>query len=183
MRRLVKLSNSAYGAHPLHLLVLLAALALGGYTLHTVGLESLFNRSVWWQSIAVWFVVAIIAHDLILFPLYALADRLVSKPRFRADGLANRSGIPPTNYLRIPTLAAGLLFMLFWPGIIEQGSVSYHTATGLTQQPFLDRWLLITAVLYAVSAACYGIRVGFARGHSRSGDSQPSSAEDDSATG
>jgi len=30
---------------------------------------------VWWQSILVWFLGAVVLHDLVLFPLYALADR------------------------------------------------------------------------------------------------------------
>jgi len=40
-----------------------------------LGPQALWNPFVWWQSIAVWFLAAIIAHDLVLFPLYALADR------------------------------------------------------------------------------------------------------------
>lgn len=150
MRRLIAFSKSVYGAHPLHLLVLLASLALGAYAVYTLGLRQLFNPNVWWQSIIVWFAVAIIGHDLILFPLYTLADRLVPTP-------TRGHRIPATNYLRIPTLAAGLLLLLFFPGIIEQGATTYHNATGLTQQPFLSRWLVITAVLYALSALAYAI--------------------------
>ena len=52
-------------------------MALTAYTISVLGLDDLFNPKVWWQSIAVWFAVAVIAHDLILFPLYALADRLL----------------------------------------------------------------------------------------------------------
>ena len=62
-----------YGDHVLHLIVLVAALALGAYTISVLGVDQLFNPRVWWQSIAVWFAVAVIGHDLILFPLYALA--------------------------------------------------------------------------------------------------------------
>ena len=57
-----------YGANPLHLLALLAAFALAGYAVHDV------VAAGQWRGFAEWFVVAIIGHDLLLFPLYSLAD-------------------------------------------------------------------------------------------------------------
>ena len=66
--------------------------------------------------------------------------------------------MPITNYLRMPTLAAALLLLIFLPGIIEQGAPTYRAATGLTQTPYLSRWLLLTAAFYLVSAICYAIR-------------------------
>ena len=144
-----------YGESVLHLIVLLGALALVAYAISVLGVKNLFNPTVWWQSIAVWFAVAVIGHDLILFPLYALAERLLPKARARRGRPVNPRRVPLTNYLRIPTLAAGLTFLLFFPGIIQQGAFTYHAATGLTQAPFLDRWLLLTAGFYLVSAVCY----------------------------
>lgn len=152
-----------YGDRLFHLILVLAALALGAYTVVVLGVRNLFNPVVWWQSIAVWFVVAVIGHDLILFPLYALADRLL---RMRPAAPADRRGepqhpsthIPLTNYVRIPTLAAGLLLLLFLPGIIEQGAPTFRAATGLTQAPYLSRWLLLTAAFYLASALCYVAR-------------------------
>jgi hypothetical protein len=58
----------------------------------------------------------------------------------------------------MPTLATGLTFLLFFPGIIQQGAFTYHAATGLTQEPFLDRWLLLTAAFYLTSADCYVVK-------------------------
>ncbi len=52
---------------------------------------------------------------------------------------------------------------MFLPGIIEQGAPTYAAATGQTQEPFLGRWLLLTAAMFAVSAAAYGVRVALAR--------------------
>ena len=49
--------------------------------------------------------------------------------------------------------------MLFLPGIIEQGAPTYLAATGQTQQPFLGRWLLLTAALFATSAVVYTVRL------------------------
>lgn len=57
-----------YGANPLHLLALLAAFALAGYAVHAV------LAAGQWTGFAEWFAVAIIGHDLLLFPLYSLAD-------------------------------------------------------------------------------------------------------------
>jgi hypothetical protein len=146
-----------YGDHLLHLIVLLGALALGAHTISVLGFDQLFNPQVWWQSIAVWFAVAVIGHDLILFPLYALAERLLPKERRRAEVVDPRR-VPLTNYLRIPTLATGLTFALFLPGIIQQGAFTYTAATGLTQEPFLARWLLLVAGFYLVSAICYVVK-------------------------
>ena len=63
------------------------------------------------------------------------------------------------NYIRIPALGAGLTLLIFLPGIIEQGGPTYLAATGQTQQPFLGRWLLLTAAMFAVSAIGYGARL------------------------
>ena len=116
---------------------------------------------MWWQSILVWFVAAILLHDLVVFPFYALADRSLGAAWRAITGrLPERSPpVPPINYVRIPVMASSLLFLLFFPGIIRQGKGSYHRATGLTQAPFLDRWLLITAVLFTLSAVVYAVRL------------------------
>ena len=62
-----------YGANPLHLLALLAAFALAGYAVHAV------IAAGQWTGFAEWFAVAIIGHDLLLFPLYSLADLSVQQ--------------------------------------------------------------------------------------------------------
>ncbi len=161
MQSLIARCKRYYGSHPLHLLTLLASFALVGYVISVLGTKQLWNSRVWWQSILVWFVAAILLHDLVLFPFYALADRSLGAGwravTGRLPNLAPR--VPPVNYVRIPVMASGLLFLMFFPGIIEQGKGSYNRATGLTQAPFLDRWLLITAALFGVSAVAYGVRL------------------------
>jgi hypothetical protein len=199
MGALAQLAARLYGDRLFHLILVLAALALGAYTVLVLGVGNLFNPVVWWQSIAVWFVVAVIGHDLILFPLYALADRLLLLPRVRIPRAAaeDRRGeaqhtsrhISLTNYLRIPTLAAGLLLLLFLPGIIEQGAPTFRAATGLTQAHYLSRWLLLTAALYLASALCYVVRTllrhrGWANAgpESRPETAQPGPPDDDAAS-
>ena len=78
MRTLLARFRDFYGSHPLHLLTILAGFAVVGYVLAVFKPVTLWNPQVWWQSIAVWFTAAIIAHDLVLFPIYALADRILA---------------------------------------------------------------------------------------------------------
>ena len=75
----------------------------------------------------------------------------------------HRSAVPVVNHVRIPALAAGLTLLMFLPGIIEQGSRTYLAATGQTQEPFLGRWLWLTAALFGVSAVIYAVRLVRAR--------------------
>jgi hypothetical protein len=56
-------------------------------------------------------------------------------------------------------MASGLSLLVFLPGIIEQGAPTYMAATGQTQEPFLGRWLLLTAAVFAISAVVYAIRL------------------------
>jgi hypothetical protein len=149
-----------YGAHPLHLLTLVASFALVGYVISLLGTEQLWNPHVWWQSIVVWFVAAIILHDLVLFPFYAIADRSLGAGWRAVTGRlpSSQLAVSPVNYVRIPVMATALLFLVFFPGIIKQGKASYLNATGLTQAPFLGRWLLLTAVFFGVSAVAYALR-------------------------
>ena len=122
---------------------------------------------------AVWFVAAVIGHDLVLFPLYAAADHSVTG-LLRRRHTRRRPVVPVLNYLRVPALGTVLLLLLFLPGIIQQGARTYLNATGQTQQPFLGRWLLLTAAMFAVSALVYGIRSWRAR--SRRGRSRRTTA-------
>lgn len=150
-----------YGSNPLHLLGAIAAGALAGYVVILLGPHAVWNHKVWWQSIAVWFLAAVVAHDLVLFPLYALADRSLTGAFAAVRN--RRPAAPPRvralNYVRIPTLAAGLSLLLFFPGIIQQGRFSYMAATGQDQQPFLGRWLGLVAAVYGVSAVAYAVRL------------------------
>ena len=69
MRTLLARFRDFYGSRPLHLLTMLAGFAVVGYVLAVFKPVTLWNPQVWWQSIAVWFAAAIIAHDLVLFPV------------------------------------------------------------------------------------------------------------------
>lgn len=161
MTRLARRLRELYGSGPVHLLTMLAGFALLGYLVVTAEPSTLLKpEGSWWKSMAVWFAGAIVFHDLVLFPIYALADRLL--------GMAARprpARVPARNYLRVPALGSGLILLIFLPNIIEQGAQKYFEDTGLTQEPFLGRWLMLTSAMFAVSALVYSIR--FATGEHR----------------
>lgn len=151
MRRLFRL----YGASPLHLLSLLGCFALAGYAVLRIVHASQGTQ------ILVWFLGAIIAHDFVLFPLYALADRSVTGlTRRTRRGSAPAPAVPWINHLRAPVLLSGLLLLVWFPLILGLAEPRYHAATGLRTNPYLGRWLLVTGALFAASALTYALRRG-----------------------
>ncbi|MGI9005400.1 MAG: hypothetical protein ACR2FU_04235 [Streptosporangiaceae bacterium] len=156
-RSLNRAIRTWYGARPLHLLALLAAFALAGYALRAVIVAHQ------WRGFAVWFIVAIIGHDLLLFPLYSLADLSVRRllPGRAAGGAAARPGpvasVPVINYIRVPAGFALLLFGVWFPLILGLSAVIYRRASRLGTDPYLWRWLAVTGVMFALSAACYAL--------------------------
>jgi hypothetical protein len=147
---------------------MLAGFGLLGYLIVTAGTSTLWKPDgAWWKSMSVWFAAAIVFHDLVLFPIYSIADRLLSVSAARRD----ERRVPVGNYLRLPALGSGLLLLIFFPGIVRQGAPLYHADTGLTQQPFLGRWLMLTAVMFAASAVSYAARLAMAHRHAAAAES------------
>ena len=139
-----------YGAGPLHLLALLASFALAGYA--AVQLVPDEPRKV-----LVWFVAAVVLHDLVLFPLYALADRsLVDVVRHR--GPVSEPRRLALNHVRFPVLLSGLL-LLVWAPLILGLTDGYEAATGMTTDVYMGRWLAVTAALFLASAVVYALRL------------------------
>jgi len=144
MRRFTDL----YGERPAHLVVMLACVALAGYAAtFLLGDPALL-------TLLIWFVGAALAHDLLLFPLYAAADRAL----VTVAGRVPRARVPIVNHVRIPLLGAGLTLLMFLPGIIRQGGATHLAATGLDQQPYLGRWLWLVAAMVLVSGLVYAAR-------------------------
>ena len=135
------------GAPPAQLALLVACLGLAAYAAFFLLGDPALLRML------VWFAAAAVVHDLVIFPLYAGADRVLT---------AVLPG-PKVNYLRVPALGAGLALLMFWPGIVRQGEVTHLAATGLDQAPYLGRWLVLCAVLFGASAVVYGASVGLRR--------------------
>lgn len=131
---------------PLQLLLLACSFALAGYA----GVRLLSDD---WFGVTLWFVGAAVLHDLVFLPLYAAVDRAVTG----ALGAVGRRAW--TLYVRVPAAFSGLLLLVWFPLISGRVADSYESATGLSADGFLARWLLITAVLFGGSALLLVLRL------------------------
>jgi hypothetical protein len=142
-----------YGAGPLHLLAVLACFAIAAYALSRA-LELTSNP----DRILLWLGGSIVAHDLILFPLYAVlgvlaAGLIVPRAHF------SRLRIAALNHLRFPALVSGLLLLVWFPLVAGKGERSFMRASGLSKGVYLERWLALSAVLFLGSALILALRV------------------------
>jgi hypothetical protein len=131
-----------YGSSPLHLLAHLAAFALAAWAL----LQALELGG--WQRILLWLTGAIVLHDLMLWPAYTTLDRLSRRTRLVAWA----------NYVRVPVGISALLLLVFFPVMCGKGEAAYTRVSGQAWQGYTARWLLVSAVLFAASAAIYLVR-------------------------
>jgi hypothetical protein len=138
-----------YGASPLHLLAMVACFALAGYA----AARLVPDRPL---GVAVWFLGAVVGHDLLLVPLYSLADRsAVAVMRHRAPPLPT---VPWINYVRVPAALSALLLLVWFP-LILRFPRGYHISTGLSADPYVWHWLAVTGALFLLSAAAYALRL------------------------
>jgi hypothetical protein len=134
--------RALYGSTPLHLIALVASLAVTAYAALRIAEISTAPQ------IALWIVGAALAHDLVLFPLYTLLGLLAGGNRPRRA----------TNFVRVPAMLSGLLFLMFAGLICSLSPDTYESATGLQPTPYLERWLAITAILFVASGLLYALR-------------------------
>ncbi|MFB7288434.1 hypothetical protein [Actinacidiphila glaucinigra] len=152
-----------YGANPLHLLVLVCSFAITGYACARLFAQ----RPV---EVVIWLVGAAIVHDLILMPLYSLADLSArSVLRHRAQDMPTPAWI---NHLRVPAFLSGVLLLVWFP-LIFRLSGPYQGATGLTDAVYTGRWLAITAVLFGLSALILAFKLGRIRRQARDDEERP----------
>jgi hypothetical protein len=138
-----------YGANPLHLLALASSFALAGYAADRLVPSNPLG-------IGIWFLGAVIGHDLVLMPLYTLADRSAAAVlRHRA---ARLPAMPWINYLRVPAALSGLLFLVWFPLILRLRT-RYQASTTLSPDPYLWHWLGVTGALFLISAAVLALRI------------------------
>jgi hypothetical protein len=128
-----------YGASPVHLLAHLALLPLAAWALLRVLDLSTAGR------VLLWLAGAVIAHDLVLLPVYSLLDRVAVRA---APG-------PAVNYVRVPAGLALLLGLVFFGEISGRSEPAFRRASGLTFEGSLARWLIASAVLFALAGALY----------------------------
>ena len=135
--------RARYGASPIHLLAHLILLPIVGWALLSV----LDFRAA--SNVVLWFVAAVILHDLILLPAYSGLDRLA---RFAAGDAVN--------HIRVPAGLSLLMLLVFWSTIGGKGDGAFHYVSGLNYEGYLGRWLLVSAALFAISGAVFLVRRG-----------------------
>jgi hypothetical protein len=156
--------RSLYGADPLHLLALVASMLIAGAAI--AGWFDSFPGATT-LKVVLWFLGAIVAHDLVLLPLYSLLDRIAFGPRHANAARRPRKRASDVVYVRIPALLSGLVFLVFFPEILRLGDQAFFTASGLHQRAFLTRYLLICAGLFALSGLAYAVKLRRASARSR----------------
>ncbi len=151
--------RNAYGAGPLHLLAVIASLAIAAYAfLQIVDRPNALNTLLWFGG-------AIIAHDLLAFPIYSAFGVLAGRATGASGATRSPSRIAALNHVRVPLLLSALAFVAWFPLILGLSGEKYAEKTGLTESVFLGRWLLLTAALMIVSGMIYAIRLRRAIGH------------------
>jgi hypothetical protein len=132
--------RTRYGARLLHLAGFALCLLVSGLAVRRF-FDSAASDTV---KIFAWLGGAIVAHDLVVLPLYSLLDRVIPA-RVRV-------------YVRIPLILSGLMLLVFFPLILRRSAVTYQDASGLSPHVYLARWLIATGVLFALSAAVFAVR-------------------------
>lgn len=141
-------------AAPLRTLLLLASFALTAYA----GVRLVEHSQV--LGVVLWFVGAALLHDLVLLPLYGLADRALRRA-LRRRGADTPS--PVVNHVRVPVFVSGVLLLTWYPLVLGRAQL-YEPYTTLDPGVFGERWLLLTAGLFAASALVYAVRALLGRG-------------------
>ncbi len=152
-----------YGAGPLSLVGLLACFAVAAYAATRVLQEG------GWAGVFLWFILCVVAHDLIGWPVYAWVDRRLQRAESRQ---AAKRGllIPWINYVRAPAVISGVLFAIAFPLIFRLSDADYLRATGFSEDVYLFNWVGVTALLFAISGALYAGRWAMRRATNRTPD-------------
>ncbi len=131
-----------YGAGPTHLLASLASLAIAAAAV--IGWT---QRPRDLADVLIWFGAAIVLHDLVLLPLYSLANRVA----------LGRLPLQAVAYVRVPLLISLLVLAAVFPTVFGYGARTEHSASGIVEHGYLARWLLLTGVLFALSGLAYAV--------------------------
>lgn len=172
-----------YGSNPLHLLITIACFAIAGYAANKLAA----GGDV--KGILIWLVGAVVGHDLILFPLYALADRsIMTVFRRRPPTLP---AVPWINYLRVPVVFSAILLLIWFPLIFRLPTQFQADHTTLPTNVYMGRWLAVTGALFLLSALAFAVRLAVSGGRRqdrapslvRSGQHARSGRHEDVASG
>ena len=142
-----------YGSSVLHLLAVLASMAVVAYAF--IAIVARPNA----VNVVVWFGGAIIAHDLIAFPVYSAFALIAGRAaRLGVRRLGPRR-LAALNHVRVPALLSALVLVVWFPLILGLSADRYRDDTALSASVYLGRWLLLTAALFAGSAMLYAVRL------------------------
>ena len=141
-----------YGAGPLHLIAVIASLALALYAI----LRIFEIPST--GGILLWMGAAIVAHDFIALPIYSLFLR-VAEEGADAAMPTRRRALLTLNHIRIPAAFSALLLLISFPLILSLDEPRYKLTTGLDLDRYIGNWLLITGVLFAVSGLALALKL------------------------
>jgi hypothetical protein len=115
-----------------------------------------------WEEILLWFAVCVVAHDLVVWPGYGLADRAALRLQNRRPGAAPPR-VPWVNYVRVPTVISLLLLLMFFPLILRLSAPTYLDYTGFTEDVYLWNWLVVSGLAFGLSGLTYLVRWGIGR--------------------
>ncbi len=153
----VRRFSALYGSSPAHLLLALAAFVVSAWAV----LQAFGQGPP--LSLTKWFVGSIIAHDLVLLPIYSLV-LIVLLRVFGGRGGDDHAGPSPRgllvlNHLRVPAALSLLLLLLFFPFILGLADDGYGGVSGLSTDPYLPRWLILTGALFLLSGLILAVRL------------------------
>ncbi len=132
---------------------MIASLAIAGYAfLQIVDRPNALNTMLWFGG-------AIVAHDLLAFPIYSAFGVLAGRATGASGAARPPSRVAALNHVRVPLLLSAFAFVAWFPLILGLSEEKYTEKTGLTESVFLGRWLLLTAALTVGSGMIYAIRL------------------------
>ena len=146
-----------YGSSPAHLLLGLATLVVSAWAV----VEAFSRDSP--LSLTKWFGGSILAHDLVLLPLYSLLLigllRVVGGREARERSSPSRRRLLVLNHVRVPAALSLLMLLVFFPFVLGLAEGGYRGVSGLSTDPFLPRWLLLSAGLFLLSGLALAVRL------------------------
>jgi hypothetical protein len=157
----MKWIRKRYGAHPVHLLLMIACFAIAAYALTRIEDQGELAVTV------VVFAAALVLHDFVGWPIYTWLDRLAQRWTGRRASGRRASGprpeVPWINHLRVPSFISGVLLIIAFPLIAQLKHSYYAAVSGVSETAYLAHWLLVTALMFVLSALIYLLRVALAR--------------------
>jgi hypothetical protein len=136
-----------YGASPLHVAGHVALLAVAAYALSRAFQPRFAPEPV---NLLAWLVGGALIHDLLLLPAYAALNAVAVRAL----------GAPLLNHVRVPFVLSGIVFLVYFPRILDRQPRNFVNALGEPPPDYLARWALMTAGLFGASLLLYAFRAG-----------------------